>query len=178
MSVAARVTIEQFLQLPEPKSGHYELHHGEVVLMAPPKLRHEQLQERIRALLKGALGKRGIVRVEMSFQAPENEFWRADVGVITPEREKQTPLDGYLRGAPDLVVEVLSPSNTVEEIIEKMHVCLENGCASFWVVNDKRKQVEVTGKDFVTQRLNVGDAIHADLLDVWVRVEEIFSEGE
>jgi Uma2 family endonuclease len=31
------VTVEEFLKLPEPREGHYELHHGEVVLVPPPK---------------------------------------------------------------------------------------------------------------------------------------------
>jgi len=34
-------------------------------------------------------------------------------------------------GAPDLVIEVLSPSNTVDKINDKMDICTANGCLSF-----------------------------------------------
>src|SRR5919198_3700188 len=114
MSTAATlVTVEEFLRLPEPKSGHYELHRGEVVLVTAPKKGHQKLQERIRVLFSGIMQGRKVVRVEMAFQpAREYEVWEADVGVISKERDDATPDDEYLQGAPDLVVEVLSPSNT------------------------------------------------------------------
>jgi len=42
-------------------------------------------------------------------------------------------------GAPDMVVEVLSPGNTVDKINEKMSVCIDNGCVSFWVIETQRR---------------------------------------
>src|SRR5579863_2074036 len=75
---------------------------------------------------------------------PEHELWRADVGFVLAERADQVGDDEYLSGAPDLVVEVLSPSNTADEMDYKRTTCLENGCSCFWVVNPKRKLVSVT----------------------------------
>ena len=49
------------------------------------------------------------------------------------------------------VVEVLSLSNTVDEINDRMAICLENGCSSFWIVDPKRQRVSVTEGD-VTRR--------------------------
>jgi len=169
------VTVGEFLTLPDP-SGRFELHHGEVVTMPPPKWRHEQLQERIRTLLARSMSSWGIVRVEMAFQPlPEYEVWRADIGVVKRERAQQTPPDSYLQGAPDIVVEVLSPGNTAEEIAEKIDVCLRHGCSGFWVVNDRLKQVEITGQDYITQRFSGDDAI---LHLAEFRCADIFSEEE
>jgi Uma2 family endonuclease len=174
-TTAALVTVEEFLRLLDPKSGHYELHHGEVVLMPPPKWGHEEIQERVRQMFKRVVGDRGTVRMEMSFQpAPEYEVWRADVGVVLKERVEHTRRDEYLQGAPDLVVEVLSPSNTAQQISDKMHVCLEHGCSSFWVINDQQKEVEVTDKDYVTRRFNAQDSITSDILGGTIQVNEIF----
>jgi hypothetical protein len=36
-------------------------------------------------------------------------------------------------GAPDLVVEILDPSNSATEIYDKEKLCLENGAKEFWV---------------------------------------------
>jgi Uma2 family endonuclease len=81
------VTVEEYLKLPEPKEGHYELHHGEVVLVPPPKWGHEEMQDRIQVLLKKLAAKGSRVRMEMSFRpAPEFEVWRADVAFLTAER--------------------------------------------------------------------------------------------
>src|SRR5689334_6551553 len=105
------VTVEEYLKLRDPKEGHYELHHGEVVLVPPPKWEHEEIQDRTQVLLKRLIGARGRVRMEMSFQpTPEHEMWRADVGFVRNERAAAVNPDGYLMGAPDLVIEVLSPS--------------------------------------------------------------------
>jgi Uma2 family endonuclease len=61
------------------------------------------------------------------------------------------PLSGmggdYFNGAPEVIVEVLSPSNTAREIAEKARISLANGTREFWVLDGKRRQVEVTTKD-------------------------------
>src|SRR5688572_23460994 len=130
------VTVEEFLRLPPPKEGHYELHHGEVVLVPPPKWGHQTIQDRTQMILKRAASDRGVVRMEMAFRpTPEHEVWEADVGFVRAERAASVGPDEYLSGAPDLVVEVLSPSNTVDEINDKMSICMANGCSSFWVAD-------------------------------------------
>ncbi len=159
--------------MPDPPTGHYELHHGEVIPFPPPKMGHERIQERLRRLLERASRDSMVVRVEMAFQpTAEHEVWRADVGVVTKEREKATPDDAYLQGAPDLVVEVLSFSNTVDELSDKMHICIENGCSSFWLVDGKLKEVHVTEPGFVTKRYSPGERI--SIFGESVSIKEIF----
>jgi Uma2 family endonuclease len=174
MSATALLTVEEFLRLPEPKSGHYELHHGEVVLVPPPKWGHTRIQARIETVFRRLLGDNGIVAAEMPFQpSPEYEVWVADVGFVLAERAGVVKENEYLQGAPDLVVEVLSPSNTVAEINDKMAVCLENGCSSFWVVDGKRKEVQVTEGD-VTRRYKGSSTVTSAILGGSIQVEELF----
>jgi Uma2 family endonuclease len=176
MSVhAGLVTVEEYLKLAPPKEGHYELHHGEVVLMPPPKWGHQEIQDRIQVLLKQLAGRRVRVRMEMAFRPlPEHELWVADIGYVSAERAQNVGEDQYLMGAPDLVVEVLSPSKTVHEINDKMSVCMENGCVSFWVVDPKRRMVSVTEGD-VTKHYSLTAAISCEILNGSVPVAEIFS---
>ena len=47
-------------------------------------------------------------------------------------------------GSPDLVVEVLSPSNTETEIRDKQKLCLETGSREFWIVDTDLREVEVS----------------------------------
>ncbi|MGH9485688.1 MAG: Uma2 family endonuclease, partial [Terriglobales bacterium] len=49
-----------------------------------------------------------------------------------------------IRGAPDLVVEVLSLSNTAAEMLDKEQICLANSAREFWVVHPNRRRVKVT----------------------------------
>jgi len=149
------LTVEEFLKLPEPQEGHLELHHGEVVIMPPPKKGHQKLQDRIQILLKGLAGEKAVVRMEMAFRpTPEHEVWQADVGCVSLERDDATGDDEYLMGSPELVVEVLSPSNTMDEILERQDICLANGCVSFWTVDPKRHTVMVTTPDRRTVRFD------------------------
>jgi Uma2 family endonuclease len=46
-----------------------------------------------------------------------------------------------LRGAPELVIEVKSESNTWAELRERASLCLANGCQDFWIVDDKAQTV-------------------------------------
>jgi Uma2 family endonuclease len=170
----ALVTVEEFLRLPPPRAGHYELHHGEIILITAPKWGHQRVQDRLVALLRSGAGDRAYVTKEMSFRpAPEYEVWEADVGLALAERANEVADDEYLMGAPDLAVEVLSPSNTVDEITEKMSICMANGCVSFWIVDPKRKRVSVTEGD-VTKHYGVSASISCSLLEGDVRVDEIF----
>ena len=173
-TAAALTTVVEFLRLPDPKAGYYELHHGEVILMPPPKWRHTRIQKQLEKLLQQAIGDTGIVIIEMPFQpSSEYEVWRADVAVLRLARTERIGGDEYLQGAPDLVVEVLSPSNTAQEINDKIAVCLESRCASFWVVDDRRKQVTVTEGD-ITKRYAQTATIASDILGGSIRVEDIF----
>jgi Uma2 family endonuclease len=75
----------------------------------------------------------------------------ADVAVVSVVRLQQADPDDNLPGAPDVVIEVLSPSNTVAEIIEKQRLCLENGCREFWAVEPKSRVVNVSTPDGITR---------------------------
>jgi len=139
------LTVEEFLRLPDPPEGHYELHHGELVAMPPPRKGRQRIQNRLQRLLQRFAGEHYVVHMEMAFRpTPEHEVWVADVGCVSVDRDDATAADDYLAGAPDLVIEVLSPSNTVEEINDKMLICMSNGCNSFWIVDPKHQVVSVT----------------------------------
>jgi Uma2 family endonuclease len=137
------MTVEEFRELPEERGDfHYELHNGELVRVTRPKLRHSVRQARLRDLLRAAAPADSLVDSEVAFRAlPEFDVRVADVAYLSPERWRQADLDDNIRGAPDLVVEVLSPSNTAREMLEKETLCLENGCREFWVVNEESRQV-------------------------------------
>ena len=168
------VTVAEYLKLPPPKEGHYELHHGEVMLVPPPKWGHQKIQDRIQMLLKRLAGEKGEVRMEMAFQpTPEHQMWLADVGFVRAERATAVGEDEYLMGAPDLVVEVLSPSNTASEINEKMAICLDNGCSSFWVVDPKQEKVSVTEGD-VTRHYGKSASFVCAAISATVSAREIF----
>jgi Uma2 family endonuclease len=176
-TTSAPMTVEQYSALPEPKGGYYELHHGVPVLMTFPKKRHWTIQHRLLRLLDPLVSGRGVVGVELAFRPlPEYELRCADVAYVSQGRYRAIDPDDYLHGAPELVIEVLSPSNTMSEINEKEALCLENGSLEFWVVDPKRKSVKVSTPDRKTITYIEGDKIPLSLPAAGeLAVSEIFS---
>jgi len=166
------MTFAEFEQLPNPKFGHYELHHGEVVEVAPPKHGHQERQRKIRL----RLGDTGVVDAEVGYRpTPEHEYWRADVAYVSRERWDATPDDGYLEGSPELVIEVLSPSNTAAEMKQKRKLCLENGSREFWEVDMNYREVQVFTPDGRSITYRAGQEIPLFLVGTSLRVDDIFS---
>jgi Uma2 family endonuclease len=155
------LTVEEFRKLPEDAGPVYhELRRGEVVPVTRPKLKHHLIQSRLRDRLKGMVPQGGFVEYEVAFRPlPEHELRVADVAYVSPERWEKADPEDNLRGAPDLVIEVLSPSNTATEIYDKEILCLENGAREFWVVDPERRQVRVSTQDGRTLTYRSGGTI-------------------
>ena len=152
------MTVAEYQQIPAPPGGRYELHHGELIKVAYPEFPHVRGQWQIRRLLEGAAGEAGVVEKEMPFRPlPEHECWSADVAFVSIERWQS--IDRWLFGAPDLVVEVLSPSNTAGKMLDKEKMCLENGAVEFWVVDIDRQQIKVSTPDGHTITYKSGQEI-------------------
>ena len=96
---------------------------------------------------------------------------------VRRERVEATgTLKGYRQGAPDLVVEVLSPSDTMKKVEAKVAQWLEAGARMVWVVSPKLRTVTVyrslTNIVVLTEKdtLDGGDVVP----DFQIRVAEIF----
>jgi Uma2 family endonuclease len=143
MSTAAPrlLTAEEFARLPSPTDGSkQELVKGLVVTMPPPGFLHGVCQLNIAALLRqhARATQAGRVTVESgvvtesgpaTVRGPDVAFWSfarlppADVPVV------------YANVAPDLVVEVRSPGNTVEKLTAKVEEYFAAGCRLVWLVD-------------------------------------------
>ena len=160
-SVTPTITVEEFRRLPEDSGPVYhELRHGEVVAVTRPKLKHSLIQRNLRELLTSLAEPGSYVDTEVAFRPlPEHELWVADVAYICAERFRHADPDDNIRGAPELVVEVLSPSNTAADINEKVGICLANGSRELWVVDPGRAQVKVFTPDGQTVTWPAGGEI-------------------
>jgi Uma2 family endonuclease len=141
------MTVEQFDALPERQNVLEELHWGLLVTLPRPKAWHVKLQMKLTQLLQPAATGRGYIVMELPFRAvSEYDLRAADVAFVSKARWDEVN-DGYLAGPPELVIEIISPSNTKTQLREYAALCLANGCEEFWAVDHKTKTLTVTNKN-------------------------------
>ena len=134
------MTFEEFERLPE-WCGKQELLLGELIELPPPKKRHNKVAKRLFVLLFDAIerapeGSRnpalGEVNLEWGYHVTSKpDSWLIpDLSITHPNQ----PGDEYYEGAPLLAVEVVSPSNTANQIVKKVKTYLANGSKEVWVL--------------------------------------------
>jgi Uma2 family endonuclease len=117
-----------------------------------------------------------VVETEVAFRPlPEYELRGADVAFIAQHRWDSTQDDDNLRGLPELVIEVLSPSNTKAEIHEKAVLCLSTGTLQVWVVDPNRKAISVTSQGGEPVLHGLGDRIQLPMFGGELEVTQVFS---
>jgi len=146
MQVTAPITLEEAERLDLPPDTRWELHEGELVEMSNPAYVHKLFQKRLVKLLELIFEDLADVMEEMPFSIlnRKDDYRSADVGVLSLKRRPRQPEERIVNGAPELVIEVLLPSNRVKDIKKLKRVCAENLGEFFWIVDDDDFSVAVT----------------------------------
>jgi len=66
-----------------------------------------------------------------------------DLSFMTTERVRQIQPDADIEGAPDLAIEVLSPSDTATAVRKKVKQYFAAGCRAVWLVYPESREIEV-----------------------------------
>ncbi len=171
------ITVAQLDQLPDRGDVRYELHHGEVVAVTVPKLNHVKLQLLLRDLLQARLRTFGAVAVECPYRpVAEYEFRTADVAAVSWSRWHSAT--EYLFGAPELVIEVKSPSNTKAQLRELVTLCLNHGAVECWIIEPKKKSVTVVRRGEGPHVYGAGTEVPLGAFGAGsLPVDEIFAES-
>jgi len=167
------------------KTGErYELIRGEAFAMAGPNARHQAISGEIFFQLYGYL--RG--KPCRAFSAPFDvrlfyEEGEDDDTVVQPDimvvcdGDKIGP-EG-IRGAPDLAIEILSPSNTAIEMAEKLCLYQDAGVREYWVVDPKNNKVTVhrfRPGEISTRTYRASDTVPVGIFpDFGVALDQVFA---
>ena len=159
----ASMTIDEFLGLPDD-GVRRELVRGEVREMTPASFEHLAVRGRIEFMIQRFVMDRGlgVVGGEGGFVlgpegttvlAPDIVFVRNERVPVGEDRLRFPAL------APDLVVEVLSPSNTALEMSDKIAIYLESGVRLVWIVDPVRKSIVAHHPDRTARTFVSGETI-------------------
>ena len=105
--------------------------HGHILISPPPAPAHGKKQNRIGTLLEQLLPN-GHVVTECPVSTPDG-VKAIDVAWLAPERGQEADTETCLVRAPEICVEILSPSNTAGEIDEKIALCFATGAQEVWI---------------------------------------------
>lgn len=159
MATKTLLTLGDFLSLPEPDDCKYELVEGELVQMSPTMPLHNLVRDRLLILLGAFLkGKgQGIAVSEQAFILSQRTVRIPDIAFVREGRLKD--LHRLPEGAPDLAIEVISPSNTPREMDQKVSDYFAAGCKRVWVIYPAEHEVYVYGSAGVVARRAGEDAL-------------------
>jgi Uma2 family endonuclease len=179
---AKLVTAEEFLHWPDDGQVQ-ELVEGVVVTMPPPKKLHGLIVNMIAWLLTNWARATKLADVfggdtGYVLRRDPDTVRGADVSVVLRKADQLTDLSGYGEGAPDLAVEVLSPSNRPGEVLRKVGEYLDAGGRMVWVVDPERRAVTVFRSINLVRVLHEADTLDGEdvLPGFSCRVAEIFQD--
>ena len=186
-AVPTRMTVEEYLDYPWRETSWrdrpIELVHGEVRVAAFPAGAHALIVSNIFSALWEFVHGRTLGRVfgdNTGYALPHrgDTIRGPDVSFVRAGRlPAQQPLRGLFSLAPDLAVEVLSPSDTYGEVAEKLEDFFAGGTELVWLVDARRWRIEAVTPDGVRRVYMEGTTADAApvLLEFRMDIADVFA---
>jgi Uma2 family endonuclease len=173
MSTTTRlITADELLVMPHrDENGNdcrLELIRGELKVMSPSKLLHGIICARVATSLGSFVQEHDlgvVVGAETGFivERDPDTVLGADAAFISHERVSTIEdFDKFAPFAPDLAVEVMSPSNTAREMEKKVVLYFAAGARAVWVFNPKKKTVAVYDSPTDVRILSENETLDGD----------------
>ena len=135
-------TSEDYWNLPEGTRA--ELIDGKLYDMAPPSLTHQtlsiELASTFRNYIKSKGGRALTAPFAVNLDANDKNLVEPDVMVVC-DKDKLT--ERSCIGAPDLIIEIVSPASRKTDYIKKNALYLDSGVKEYWIVDPMRKSTLV-----------------------------------
>lgn len=167
MAMTATVMTVDDLERARLPEGLWEVIDGELVAVNPNGRRHTRILVNLiyalmtivrpRRLGEVLMPNSGIVFAErpLVVRVPDTGFIRAD-------RLQDVDDRGYFRGVPDLVVEVVSPSDRAGQVIAKVLLWLDAGATLVWSVDPESETVTSFKAGQAPRILTINDTLDGD----------------
>ena len=139
-----KFTYEDYRTTPEDK--RYELLDGDLLMTPAPNLKHQDAQCRLGRRLAQFIEERALGKF---FFAPcdvvlsDHDVVQPDLLFVSREREHLLSGGDAVRGAPDLVVEILSPATARRDRGYKHALYARHGVAEYWLVDPADETIAV-----------------------------------
>jgi Uma2 family endonuclease len=145
MGTALILTEAEYDALPEKPGYRVELDRGVLVMTASARMFHNKVRDNLGASLKTFARAHSLGEVfwETDFRLDSSTIRIPDLAFLTAARMAGLDLHQRPSGAPDLAVEVVSPSNDADDLARKVQQYLQTGAQLVWVVYPESRIVYV-----------------------------------
>lgn len=157
------ISVEEFDRL-EEEEFRYELDEGELITLTRPGTDHGRIERRLLLALQ----------LYLDGQGTGEAFGENILFVLGPNTKRAPDVSAIFRdvgsvkeivGAPDIAVEILSPSNSKREMKRKLGQFFATGCKLAWVIDPKSQTVEVwESAAGPSKTLDIADSLETPLL--------------
>jgi len=152
MATVTLVSVEEYLELPPREDGLVdELIEGEILLSPNAKPLHAKLVRRLSRLLEPVEASGYELATDFGCILGDYSLPGPDLAAIRSKRWKAVEDEDYLRGSPELVIEVFSPANRKGLMAQKAALYLQHGAQAVWIVYLKKRTVVVQDADGQTE---------------------------
>ncbi len=177
MQVKTKLTAEEFFRI-YPEESRIELIDGEVYEMPAPTPKHQDILVRVFIPMRSfvdanSLGLILVAPVDVVFD--EENVLQPDIVYISD----LSKVKDRIYGAPDLVVEVASPSTLKRDITDKMKIYERYGVKEYWIVFSSEKTIVVyqlteNGYELFSSAIEKGKVRSKILEGFEINLEEVF----
>ncbi len=173
-------TIKDYKLLPE--GSQYQLITGELVMTPAPSPRHQIISGNLFRKISHFVDEKRAGRILYSpvdvYLGDENAY-QPDIVFISKDRQETIRDDG-VHGAPDLVIEILSPSTAYYDIRQKFKIYEKYGVAEYWIVDPGTNSIEIysneEGRFLATSKAEGQGAVESPLLKgLKLTIEDVFA---
>jgi len=180
-----RFTYADYKEWELDEGERYELIYGEAFAMSGPNTRHQaisvELSSQFHTYLRGKPCQVFYAPYDVRLFYEEDE---SDDTVVQPDImvicDKTKIASEGCRGAPDLVIEILSPSNTALEMERKRALYRRAGVREYWVVDTRDNRITVycfKNGAVLTNTYEAADTLPVDIFPGFgIALEEVFAE--
>jgi len=176
----SEITLEEFLKIPEAKPAN-EYINGKIYQKPMPDVEHSTLQGELTSKINqiGRLSKSGYAFLELQCVFGYRSIV-PDIVVLEwaniPRREDGRIIN-KLEIVPDWIIEILSPEQNINRLIEKITFCFEYGTKLGWLIDPERKRVVVFQENQMPEIKSQNDRLPAlELIQDWqLSAADLFS---
>lgn len=160
---------EDYLALPDNTMA--EFIDGEIYMMAAPTRAHQKILGELYATIRNQIRSKGgdcevyPAPFGVRLEKDKNNTVEPDISVIC---DKSKLTEEGCTGAPDWIIEIVSPSDPKHDYVEKLKLYLDAGVREYWIVNPMNKSVVAYHLDAEPFGMNVysfRDVIPAGIYD-------------